>query len=268
MGEANPILERVAPGLLVYDLLFLALATAAYGAAARAGAEAFVRLAPVLTAPFALVPAVVVALLALIAEVGVLSFLCPRLTPGSYPMMKGKVFFGWMLRSMLRRLLVAPGIKWAIYTSNVLRFLALRAMGARVAFTSNMSSDVDLLDPALLEVGAGAILGAKTFVSGHYIDRGQLVLAPVRIGARALLAAEVSVGPGVTVGAKAIVKPRAGLGPSAYVGDEAQIGGEALLDLGARVGERADLGQRVHVGVRAEVPPGAKVAPGETVTAG
>ena len=33
-------------------------------------------------------------------------------------------------------------------------------------------------------------------IAGHYVDRGMLVLAPVRIGESALLAAEVGVGPG------------------------------------------------------------------------
>jgi UDP-3-O-[3-hydroxymyristoyl] glucosamine N-acyltransferase len=255
----------VGPGLLVYDLLFFALAAATYGGALRAGFEVFTRLSGWVGAPFAVVPAFVATLLALIAEVGVLTFLCPRLKEGQYPLMKGSVFYAWMVRSMLRRLLMAPGVKWAIFTSNVLRFLALNAMGGRVAFTASMSSDVDLLDPALLEVGPKAVLGAKTFISGHYVDRGKLVLAPVRIGEGALLAAEVSVAPGVTVGRKAIIKPRAALGPSARVGDEAQIGGEALLDIAAQVGDRADLGQRVHVGLRAQVPAGAKIAPGETV---
>ncbi|MBK7864952.1 MAG: hypothetical protein IPJ65_41410 [Archangiaceae bacterium] len=255
----------MAPGLLVYDLLFLALASLTYGAAAWAAAEAHARLAPLLGGAFALVPAAVVGLLALIAEVGVLSALCPKLVEGRYPLMKGRVFYAWLFRSMLRRLLMAPGVKWAIFTSNVLRWLALRAMGARVAFTANMSSDVDLLDPALLEVGPGAVIGAKCFISGHYVDRGRLVLGRVRIEEQALLAAEVSVGPGVTVGRRALIKPRAGLGPLSSVGEEAQVGGDAILDLGARVGARAKIGQRVHVGVRARVAEGAKVGPGVTV---
>ncbi len=253
-------------GLLVYDLLFFALATVAYGVALRAGFETFVRVAPVLTVPFAVVPSAVVALLALILEVGVLTLLCPRLVPGRYPMLKGRVFFAWLFRSMLRRLLMAPGVKWAIFTSNVLRFLALRAMGARVAFASNMSSDVDLLDPGLLEVGRGATIGARCFASGHYVDRGLLVLAAVRIGEGSLLAADVMVGPGVTVGRKAIAKPCARLGPECSVGDEAQIGGSAVLDLGVKIGARADIGQFVYVRAGAHVPDGMKLEPGTVFT--
>jgi carbonic anhydrase/acetyltransferase-like protein (isoleucine patch superfamily) len=256
----------LAPGLLVYDLLFLVLASVTYAGAIRAGLTVFGWVATWVPWPVAVVPAIVAAVIALIAEVGVLTLLCPRLKPGRYPLMKGAMFWSWLLRTMLRRLLMAPGVKWIIFVSNVLRFLALRAMGARVAFTSSMSSDVDVLDPALLEVGAGAIIGARCFTSGHYVDRGQLVLGTIRVGEGAMLAAAVNVGPGVVVGRKAIVKPLAGLGPDVVIGDEAQVGGEALIDIAARVGDRADLGNRVHVRPGVSVPAGAKIAAGTVVS--
>lgn len=257
----------MAPGLLAYDLLLFALATAAYGVALRVAALVMMRATTLVPWPFAVVPAAVAAIAVLILEVGVLTALCPALVPGRYPLMKGKIFWSWMVRSMLRRLLSAPGVKWVIFTSNVLRFCALRAMGARVSFTTNMSSDVDVLDPALLEVGPGAIIGARCFISGHYIDRGLLVLSTVKVGERALLAASVSVAPGASIGNQAIVKPLAALGPECFVGDGAQIGGEALLDMGARVEAGADLGQRVHVRPGAVVQANVKVPAGTVVTA-
>lgn len=257
----------MAPGLLVYDVLFFALATVTYAGALRCGAFAYSWLSSVVPWPLAVVPAIVAALLALIAQVGVLTFLCPRLAAGRYEVMKGRMFWAWIFRTLFRRLLMAPGVKWVVFTSNVLRFLALRAMGAKVAFTANMSSDVDVLDPSLLEVGPGAIIGARCFTSGHYVDRGQLVLGVIRIGPGAMLAAAVNVGPGVTVGRKAIVKPLAALGPDCVIGDEAQIGGEALIDLAAHVGAGADLGNRVHVRPGVVVAAGAKIAAGEVVTA-
>ena len=255
----------MAPGLLVYDLLFFGLATVTYAAALRAAAFVFLELSARAPWPFAVVPAFVAGVLALIAQVGLLTLMCPRLVPGRYPAMKGRVFGGWLFRTLLRRLLMPPPIRWVIFSSNVLRFLALRAMGARVAFTASMSSDVDVLDPALLEVGPGAIIGAKCFTSGHYVDRGQLVLGVIRIGAGAMLAAAVNVGPGATVGAKAVVKPLAALGPDCVIGEGAQVGGEALIDIAARVGDGAHLGNRVHVRPGASVPAGAKVPAGAVI---
>jgi hypothetical protein len=59
-------------------------------------------------------------------------------------------------------------------SSNVLRFFAWRALGARIAFSASFSSDVDLLDPALASVGPGAVVGARCLLAGHYIKGGQL----------------------------------------------------------------------------------------------
>jgi acetyltransferase-like isoleucine patch superfamily enzyme len=240
------------PGLALYDAIYLTVATVLYGIALIAGAEAFSLLSRWLPWPFAVVPAVAVGLLALIAQVGVVSALLPRLRPGRYPLMKGKVFFGWLFRSLLRRVLFVPGVKWVVMSSNVLRFLALRAMGARVAFTANMSADVDLLDPALLEVGPGATIGARSFLSGHWVEGGKLVLGEIRIGARSLVAAEVMIAPGVVVGERAVVKARASLGPEVQVGERADIGATALLV--ARVviepGARVEAGQLVPAKAR------------------
>ncbi len=248
------------PGLALYDAIYLTVATILYGVALIAGAEAFAFLSRWLPWPFAFMPAVVVGLLALIAQVAVLSALLPRPRPGRYPMMKGKIFFGWLFRSLLRRVLFVPGVKWVLMSSNVLRFLALRAMGARVAFTANMSADVDVLDPALLEVGPGATIGARSFLSGHWVEGGKLVLGEIRIGARSLVAAEVIIAPGVVVGERAVVKARASLGPETQVGDRADIGAAALLVAHVIV----DPGARVEVGQL--VPARARVAASESNT--
>ncbi len=239
-------------GLALYDAIYLTVATILYGLALFAGAEAFSFLTRWLPWPFAIVPAVAVGLLALIAQVGVLSALLPRLRPGRYPMMKGKVFFGWLFRSLLRRVLFVPGVKWVVMSSNVLRFLALRALGARVAFTANMSADVDVLDPALLVVGPGATIGARSFLSGHWVEGGKLVLGEIRVGAHSLIAADVVVAPGVVIGERAVVKARVSLGPEVKVGDRADIGGTATLisHVVIEAGAKVDAGQFVPARTR------------------
>ncbi|MGA9523959.1 MAG: hypothetical protein WBV82_21035 [Myxococcaceae bacterium] len=239
-------------GLALYDAIYLTVATVLYGLALIAGAEAFALLTRWLPWPFAFMPAVVVGLLALIAQVGLLSALLPRLRPGRYPMMKGRVFFGWIFRSLLRRVLFVPGVKWVVMSSNVLRFLALRALGARVAFTANMSSDVDVLDPSLLEVGPGATIGARSFLSGHWVEGGKLVLGEIRVGARSLVAAEVIIAPGVVIGERAVVKARASLGPEVQVGDRADIGAAAILvsHVVVEPGARVDVGQLIPARTR------------------
>lgn len=249
----------MALGLLIYDVLFVVLASLLYGGAALGAHRAFVALSAVLPSPLALFPAAFAGLLCLIAEIAALSALCPRLRPGRYTMMKGAVFFGWILRSMLRRILFVPGVRWFIFSSNMLRFLALRGLGARVAFTTNMSVDADILDPALFVAGPGATIGARCLVSGHYIEDGKLVLGEVRVGRGSLLAAEVGCAPEVTIGDKVLVKARAALSLGVKVGDRAVLGGASVIDAFAVIGEGAEIGNTVYVKPRTEVPAGAKI---------
>lgn len=219
-------------GLLIYDLLYLLASFTFYGAAARAAMEITVGLTPMW---LALPAAVCVFLLSLIALSGVVCACLPRLEPGTYDLMKGRVFYGWLLRSLVRRVVFFGPLKPAIFSVNLFRFLALRAQGARVAFTANVSSDVDLLDPALLGVGPGATLGARCLISGHYVIGRRLVLDRVEIGANTLLAAEVAVMPGVRIGARVFAEPQVSIGRDTVVGDGARIGRRTVLDLGVRV---------------------------------
>jgi acetyltransferase-like isoleucine patch superfamily enzyme len=236
----------VALGLIVYDLLYLTLAALLYGGAAFAAVRAQAALSA--PAPLASYPlAALAGLLTLIAEVAALSALCPRLRPGKYTMLKGAVFWGWILRSMLRRILLLPSIKWVLFNSNLLRWLALHAMGARVAFTSSISSDVELLDPSLTVIGAGAVLGARCAIACHYVENGQLILGEVRIGARALLAGEVGVGPGAVIGERAFIKVRTAISLRAVIGAGAHVGPGAWIDKDAVVTENARIGTLQHV---------------------
>jgi carbonic anhydrase/acetyltransferase-like protein (isoleucine patch superfamily) len=234
----------MAIGLIVYDLLYVALLAALYGGAAISATwvhdQLIVQLPLIISVPIA----ILAGLVSLIAAVGVLTALLPRVRPGRYDLMKGAVVYSWLLRSLLRRCLLLPLVKTVIFSSNILRFLALRALGARVAFTANMSSDVDVLDPCLLEVGAGATIGAKCLVSGHYIDKGQLVLGAVEIGPKALLAAEVLIAPDTKIGANVRILPQAALGAGVEIGDGAVIYPRCLLEGQNRIAPRA----RVPIG--------------------
>lgn len=249
----------MALGLVVYDLLYLTLAALLYGGAAWTAARTAHELQPRAPAAVAWALATVAALLALILEVGLLTALLPALRPGRYQLMKGRVFYGWLLRSMLRRVLFLPALKWIFFNSNVLRFLALRALGARIAFTASLSADVDILDPALTTIGPGALIGARCALSCHYVENGTLVLDVIEVGARALLAAEVGIGPGCRIGARAFVKPRTTMSIQVTVGEGADIGIGATLDALSSVGAGATVGTGAYVPVRGVVPAGGRV---------
>src|SRR5262249_17606286 len=128
--------DTMAIGLVAYDVIFLVVGAAVYGGAAIAALYAYGALSRWLPGFLSLVPAGYAGLLVLIAEVAILTAMCPRLRPGRYPLMKGPVFYGWLFRSLLRRLLFVPSLRWFIFSSNVLRYLSFRAMGAKIAFST------------------------------------------------------------------------------------------------------------------------------------
>src|SRR5262249_8063269 len=148
-------------GFIFFDVCYVVLSALAYGGALWATRALAAALTPFTPSLVAWTVALIGGLLALIAEVGLASALCPRLRPGRYPLMRGAVFYGWIFRSLLRRILLPPGLRHVLFTSHTLRWLTLRALGARVAFAANFAPDVDLTEPSLLEVGPGAIVGMR-----------------------------------------------------------------------------------------------------------
>jgi acetyltransferase-like isoleucine patch superfamily enzyme len=245
-------------GLVVYDVLYLLFATVLYGGAITAGARAFVALSARVPWPFAVVPSLLAGLLALIAEVFVATRLCPPLRPGRYRMMKSVTFFAWVFRSLFRRVLFDCGLRYLLFSSNVLRFLAFRALGAKVHFTASVSNDVAVLDPALLTLHPGSMIGARCLIAGHIVDGGRLILGHVDIGEGTLLAVDVLCAPGVVIGKGVTVKARVSLAPNVHIDDGADIGGSAVIEVGARVGKKARVDTCAHVARRQVIEERAK----------
>ncbi len=235
------------PGLIAYDVLFAITAALLYGPAAYLALEVWQRIAARAHWAIGIVPAFVTFAVALIIEVAIFGAVLPRLRPGRDRLMKHPLFFVWLVRSMLRRLLFAPGLKWFLFASNTLRFFSLRALGAKVAFDANMSADVDILDPWLLTAEAGSTIGARAMIASHYVERGDLVLGPVFIGAGALVASAVLVGPSVSIGARAVIKPLASISVGVTIGESAQIGPSAFIDHGVQIGKGAIVHTRAYV---------------------
>lgn len=217
---------------LLYDLLLYGLAVTLYGGGGYlAWRFVGVHLPPVVNVAVS----AVLAVLGAIVAIGLLTLLLPRLKPGRHEFMKSSVFWSWVLRSLLRRALLLGPMKPLIFTSNVLRFLALRALGAKVAFDADCSSDVDILDPALFRAGRKSILGARTLISGHYVDAGKLVLGEIAVGEGTLLAVDVLVAPDVVIGDRCRILGRAGIGPGCRIADRVVLGAETTLEGGNHV---------------------------------
>lgn len=240
-------------GMALFDALSLLAMCALWSLGVWCALWVFAAIGESVWLPLAGLLSALSGLLALIATVGLIHHLLPAVRPGRYALMRDPMFFIWVSRFILQRALLPPGLRELIFAHNTLRFLALRALGARVAFGASMSSDVTVLDPWLLQVDAGAVLGTGSLIAGHFIDQGRLVLAPVHVEADALLAARVIVGPGARIrqGARvltgAMIGERVEVGEGAIVGADARVERDARIAPGVRVGPSTFIHKHVYL---------------------
>jgi acetyltransferase-like isoleucine patch superfamily enzyme len=62
-----------------------------------------------------------------------------------------------------------------------------------------------LLDPYLISIGDGTVIGGDATLTAHIFANGELFLAPIRIGRDCQIGAQALLCPGVTVGDRAVV---------------------------------------------------------------
>lgn len=130
---------------------------------------------------------------------------------------------GWRTRPGLSTRLVDfewPLLDWGRYlvTTHVVRLFAgavfrstpvwtwyMRMNGARIGRGVWVNSLL-LMDHNLLELGDFSVIGSDVHMSGHLVEHGRLVTAPVRVGA------------GATVGIASVVALGADIGDGTHVG--------------------------------------------------
>ena len=154
----------------------------------------------------------------LLLAYGLLSALAVRLLLRLRPIPDGShgmdspVFTHWKLVTIIYRM--GQGALWPM-TPIFLKPVVEALYGARIGADVALGGTLD--DPYRVSIGAGAVLGNASLVSGNFIVGGRLTCGPVTIG------------PGATVGANAVVFPDVEIGAGATV-----VGGSYVMP-GARI---------------------------------
>jgi len=190
------------------------------------------------------------------ADVCAVLLLLPKPRAGKYALLKGRDFYVWSLGFIARRWLDIPPVSILVRQSSLARLAFLTAAGARVHPVSNMSSDVAILDPYMLEIGRDTVIGSGVVVTGHMVFDGALVLAPVVIARGAEVGADTRIAQGVSVGERAQVQAGVFLCPFVHVGDDAVISIRAVLGARVRVGDRARVAANAYVPAGTVIPDG------------
>lgn len=191
--------------LIVYELFLMVLSVGVYG-------SAFVLTAAVALGLGALLPwgwpwwgflmpvLVVVFIVGVIASVGLLRFVLPAMNAGHFTAPVSPAFYIWTLHLSLNRLIFIEPLHSLILYSSVLRYLALRALGAKLAYGTSISARVSFTDLPFIEIGEGCIVGANSLLTGHYLNKGNLFLGKIVIGERVNVGGYCRIGPGVEIG--------------------------------------------------------------------
>ena len=222
-----------------------------------------------------LVPAyAVLVLLGMTVTARIVRLFVPRLAPGTYKFPKHRIARAWLVHFAVQRVMYLPLWRPIFFSVAFLRTAMLRALGARVPMSINTGSDPQLLDPSLVTIGRGAIIGAGVMTTCHWILAGRLRLAEVRIGVDAQLHEAVKLGPGTTVGDGAMVGAETQVGPDCTIGARARVGpgcrllGDIEIGDGAKLEAFVTCERGVRIGKKAIIATGAHLPRGQVVEEG
>lgn len=169
----------------------------------------------------------VVFCLSLFLGMFVLRLPVPRVPEGTFAAPGSKGFVVWTWHFSLRRLISFPPLSSLIHWSAVLRWLAYRALGMQLAFESSMSSDVIIIDPGLLSIGRKTVIGGRTLLGCHFInkyaDGDKLVTQRTRIGENVNIGMDCVISPGVTIGDNCTIGTQSMISPFVTLGNNVTI---------------------------------------------
>lgn len=189
----------------------------------------------------------------------------PRLEPGEYPFPNHRMSVSWALTFALSRVVYLPLWSFFIFGFSTLRYLLLRALGAKVAYQMNTSSDAVVLDPQMMEIGPETMLAADTLLAGHLVEKDVLKLGRVVLGEGVQALGGVKIGPNTRVGPFTQLGPETRIAGDVEIGEYAHLGAGCVIHNHARIASNAVLGHQVVLETGVQVGAGAVVLSGTRV---
>jgi acetyltransferase-like isoleucine patch superfamily enzyme len=149
--------------------------------------------------------------------------------PGRYPFVSF-VMVRWLVYSGIYQLATTTIL--AHVPVSFVGNLFFRLFGAKLG--KNVKVNTSFLNDAyLLEIGDDVVIGGKTDISCHSIERGTLILRPVKIGSGTLIGQGCYISPGVTIGSNCVIGQYAFLRKNAVVPDRAIMGAIGAMPIRA-----------------------------------
>lgn len=173
----------------------------------------------------------------LLALVRLLRLFLPPLESGYHVVPGSKGFYVWTLHFTLNRLIWLHPIKNLILYSASLRWLAFRALGGKVGFSTSISADVDFVDLPLIEIGTDSLIGSGSLLSGHFMSTEKLHLGPIQIGQAVNIGGNCQIGPHVKIGDGTWIGADCSLAPLVTIGKNCRVEPLSVLPPGTELAD-------------------------------
>ena len=128
----------------------------------------------------------------------------PKLEPGRYPL-RSFVTIQWAWSMVFHRLAI---LFLPILVPSFIGTIYYRLAGAKIGSGCQINTP-HLNDAGSVILGDNVVIGGNAIINAHLTERGELVMAPVKIGNGALIGGNSTVQPGCTIGEGAVVANRA-----------------------------------------------------------
>ena len=79
-----------------------------------------------------------------------------------------------------------------------------RLAGAKIGKKVQINT-INLNDPSAVTIGDNVVIGGRSVINGHLVEKGQLVLARVHLEKGCLIGAGTTIQPGVRIGEGAVI---------------------------------------------------------------
>jgi acetyltransferase-like isoleucine patch superfamily enzyme len=161
-----------------------------------------------------------------------------------------------------------PPVYHAILAVPLLKRVIFRLFGYRGSLDITLYPDTWLRDLPILEISAGAYLSNRATIGTNMcLTSGDVLVAPVRIGERAMVGHLAMLAPGVVLGERVEIGVGAGVGLNVVIGARARVGPCVVVHHGVTIGRRCDIGAASYIGLKTVIGDGLTIPPGTVVPA-
>ena len=137
---------------------------------------------------------------------GVLGFICrPRSRDGKRYPLYSPTTVKWAILSVIQRLASPFG---SLFAATWVITIYYKLLGTRIGKNVIVNTH-RIWDAYLINIDDNAIIGGNAKISGHLVEKDELVLAPVHIGKRSVIGSNSLISPGCRIGDDSVIATHA-----------------------------------------------------------